>query len=72
MAMTNPTVESLLRHAECRYTLVVKTAKRARQLVAGDQPLITTKETKPVSIAIEEINRGLISYSRDEEDEEEQ
>ena len=52
----------LLRHAECRYTLVVKTAKRARQLVAGDQPLITTKETKPVSIAIEEINRGLIDH----------
>lgn len=62
MAMTNPTVESLLNHAECRYTLVVKTAKRARQLVGGDQPLITTKESKPVSIAIDEINRGLIDH----------
>ena len=68
MAMTNPTVESLLRHAECRYTLVVKTAKRARQLVAGDQPLITTKETKPVSIAIEEINRGLIDHTVPQDD----
>ena len=68
MAMTNPTVESLLNHDECRYTLVVKTAKRARELVAGDAPLINTKETKPVSIAIEEINRGLIDHTVPQDD----
>ena len=62
MAMTNHTVDSLLNHAECRYTLVVKMAKRARELVAGDPALINTKETKPVSIAIDEINRGLIDH----------
>lgn len=68
MAMTNPTVDSLLNHAECRYTLVVKTAKRARELVGGDAPLITTKETKPVSIAIEEIDRGLIDHTVPQDD----
>ena len=68
MAMTNPTVDSLLNHAECRYTLVVKTAKRARELVAGDPALINTKETKPVSIAIEEINRGLIDHTVPQDD----
>ena len=68
MAMTNPTVDSLLNHAECRYTLVVKTAKRARELVAGDAPLINTKETKPVSIAIEDINRGLIDHTVPQDD----
>ena len=31
-------------------------------------PLIDTKETKPLTIAIEEINRGLITYSREEEE----
>ena len=62
MAMTNPTVDSLLNHAECRYTLVVMTAKRARQILGGDPALINTKETKPVSIAIDEINRGLIDH----------
>ena len=62
MAMTNPSVISLLKHAECRYTLVVKVAKRARQLVGGAQPLIETKETKPLSIAVNEINRGLIDH----------
>ena len=51
-----------MKHAECRYTLVVKVAKRARQLVGGAQPLIETKETKPLSIAVDEINRGLIDH----------
>ena len=64
MAMTNPTILQLLQKAGCRYTLVVEVSKRARQLVGGAQPLIDTKETKPVSIAIDEVNRGLISYER--------
>ena len=38
--------------------------KRARALVGGAQPLIDTKETKPIVIAIDEIHRGLIGYSR--------
>lgn len=62
MAMTKPSVTELLKQAECRYTLVVKVAKRARELVAGAQPYIDTKETKPVSIAVDEINRGLIDH----------
>lgn len=62
MAMTKPSVTELLTHAECHYTLVVKVSKRARQLVSGAPPYIETRETKPVSIAIEEINRGLIDH----------
>lgn len=62
MAMTHPSVTELLKQAECRYTLVVKVSKRARQLVAGAQPYIETKETKPVSIAVEEVDRGLIDH----------
>lgn len=67
MAMTNPTITELLDHAECRYTLVVKVSKRARQLVSGALPLIDTKETKAVSIAINEINRGLINHHNPQE-----
>lgn len=62
MAMTKPSVTELLKHAECRYTLVVKASKRARQLIASSPPYIDTKETKPLSIAVEEINRGLIDH----------
>ena len=62
MAMTSPSVAELLSQAECRYVLVVKVAKRARELVSGALPVIDTKETKAVSIAVTEINRGLIAH----------
>lgn len=50
---------------DCRYTLVVEASKRARQLVDGAQPLIDPKEMKPLKIAVEEVNRGLLTYERD-------
>ena len=66
MSMTNPNLLQLLEKADCRYTLVVEVSKRARQLIEGVPALIDTKdkENMPVSIAIDEVNRGLISYDR--------
>ena len=69
MSMTNPNILQLLEKADCRYTLVVEVSKRARQLVDGIQPLIDAKdkENMPVSIAVDEVNRGLITYERSPE-----
>ena len=69
--MIDPPIGELLEKVDCRYTLAVEAAKRARELIGGSMPLIETKETKSLSIAIEENNRGLISYSREEEEPEE-
>lgn len=69
--MTEPPIGELLEKVDCRYTLAVEASKRAREIIGGALPLIDTKETKPLSIAIEEINRRLITYSRSEETEEE-
>ena len=68
--MIDPPIGELLSKVDCRYTLAVEASKRAREIIAGNMPLYETKETKPLSIAIEEINRGLISYSREENEEE--
>lgn len=65
--MIEPPIGELLKKVDCRYTLAVEASKRARELIGGAMPLIDTKEIKPLSIAIEEINRGLISYTREEE-----
>ena len=43
-----------------RYSIVMATSKRARQLIAGEEPLVATRKTKPLSIAIEELNKGKI------------
>ena len=37
-----------------RYSIVMATSKRARQLIAGEEPLVSTKNaTKPLSVAVE-------------------
>ncbi|NLB90977.1 MAG: DNA-directed RNA polymerase subunit omega, partial [Clostridiales bacterium] len=44
---------SLSEKVGCRYTLVVETSKRARQLLAGALSLIDTINMKPLRIAEE-------------------
>ena len=44
-----------------RYSIVMATSKRARQIIDGEMPLVNTKEgEKPLSIAIDELNSGKI------------
>lgn len=69
-SIVEPNVLELLEHAESRYTLVVEASKRGRQIVAGSQPLIDAKDMKPLKIAVEEINRDLITYDKAATDEE--
>ena len=64
MSIVEPTIVELNEKVDCRYTLVVEASKRARQLVAGGQPLLDRKDMKPLKLAVEEINRGLITYAR--------
>ena len=70
MAIVNPTIVELSEKVDSRSTLVVEASKRARQLVDGAQPLVDPKDMKPLKIAIEEINRGLLTYERDPEEQE--
>lgn len=49
-----------------RYSIVMATSKRARQIIRGEDPLIATRQTKPLSIAIEELNKGEIKIMPDE------
>lgn len=53
-----------------RYSIVMATSKRARQIIAGDEPLTYNKEGKPLSVAIDELNQGMIKILNDEEEEE--
>ncbi|MBU5293357.1 DNA-directed RNA polymerase subunit omega [Anaerosalibacter bizertensis] len=62
--MLYPSINEITKKADSRYTLVMLAAKRARQLVDGNEPYIDTESTKPVSIAIEEIVEDKISYKR--------
>ena len=60
--LIKPTLESLMTKVDSKYTLVTLAAKRARQLTDGDEPLVDVDTTKVVSIVMEEIDQGKITY----------
>jgi DNA-directed RNA polymerase subunit omega len=74
--ITNPPIDELLEATDSKYSLVIYAAKRARQINAyysqlGEGlleyvgPLVETHvQEKPLSIALREINDGLLTSSR--------
>lgn len=54
-----------------RYSIVMATSKRARQIIAGDEELVDGRGKKPLSVAVEELSQGKVKIvSEDEENEE--
>ena len=54
---------------QSRYSIVLATAKRARQIIAGAEPLIDNpKCNKPLSIAVEELYRGEVKIQSEDEE----
>ena len=75
--ITNPPIDELLAATDSKYSLVIYAAKRARQINAyysqlGEGlleyvgPLVetTNPQEKPLSIALREINTGMLSYEK--------
>lgn len=55
-----------------RYSIVLATAKRARQLIDGSEPLVKGKYPKPLSIAIEELSTSAIKIDSEDNNESEE
>ena len=54
------------------YSIVMATAKRAREIIDGSMPLVDAKMgEKPLSIAIDEMNQGKMTIIAQDEEEEE-
>ena len=51
-----------------RYSIVMATSKRARQIIGGEEPLIYSAGKKPLSIAVEELNQSKIKITGVEEE----
>ncbi|MCR5269004.1 MAG: DNA-directed RNA polymerase subunit omega [Lachnospiraceae bacterium] len=51
-----------------RYSIVMATSKRARQLIDGaPTPIENAEDKKPLSVAVEEVNKGIIKIVGDDE-----
>lgn len=74
IGITAPPIDNLLKKVSSKYALVIFAAKRARQINSyyhqSDEgvfdfagPLLTPKDNeKPLSIALREIDRGLLEH----------
>lgn len=49
-----------------RYSIVIATAKRARQIIDGDKALVPGDSKKPLSLAVEEINQAKVKILHDD------
>lgn len=62
--MSYPSIDSLVKKVDNKYTLVTLAAMRARELNDGAAPLVKGAEgKKTVSIALQEIDDGKITYA---------
>jgi DNA-directed RNA polymerase subunit omega len=57
-----PSADQLEERVDSRYTLVVLAAKRAKQLREGAPKLLDTPSTNPLTIALEEIAAGKVTF----------
>ena len=54
---------------QSRYSIVIATAKRARQIIAGEEPMIAKAyNKKPLSIAVEELYEQKVKILPEDED----
>lgn len=51
---------------QSRYSIVIATAKRARQLIAGEEAEVRIKSKKPLSIAIDELYKSKVKIVSDD------
>jgi DNA-directed RNA polymerase subunit omega len=60
--MINPSVVDLLEKTKDRYSLVILTSKRARQIIDGSSPKIAINSKKSLTIAINEVDQNAVEY----------
>ncbi len=68
--IVKPTVSELLKKVEDnRYSLVIMTAKRARQIANGSEAKTKVKERSVVSLAANEIAEGAVTKLNEDSEE---
>ena len=61
-SMISPSVVDLLEKTKDRYSLVILTSKRARQIIDGSNAKISINSKKSLTIAINEVDQNALEY----------
>ncbi|MBQ8326963.1 MAG: DNA-directed RNA polymerase subunit omega [Lachnospiraceae bacterium] len=79
--MIHPSYTEIMKEVNCdvvpgeqpvvnsRYSIVMATSKRARQIIDGNDSYIDDKSKKPLSAAVQELYEGKIKIINEEEQE---
>ena len=66
--VNNDVEEGETKVVNSRYSIVMATAKRAREIIDGSMPLVNMKgNEKPLSVAIDELNQAKIKVDGEED-----
>lgn len=52
---------------QSRYSIVIAAAKRARQIIGGEDPMVITHGKKPLSVAVEELYESKVKIVSEED-----
>lgn len=63
--MARITVEDCLERVDNRFALVLLVAKRAKQLLKGDDSTVSVKDNKYIVTALREVAAGNVYYETD-------
>lgn len=69
--INNEAEESEQPVVQSRYSIVIATAKRARQIIDGSEPMVNAAGKKPLSIAVEEFYKGKVQIVGSDGDDDE-
>jgi DNA-directed RNA polymerase subunit omega len=67
MPLNIPPLNQLMQKVDSKYTLIVLAAKRARALISKDAEMINENQSNPVSIALNDITQGKVTWKRTKE-----
>lgn len=62
--MIYPAITDLMEKFESKYSLVIATAKRAREIYQGSGTFVECKSNKPVTIAVNEIAEDKVKFKK--------
>ena len=63
--LVEPPVTEILKKVDDRYSLIIMTSKRARQIAAGAKKLTEAEDKSPVTLAVDEIFEGSVYEIKD-------
>lgn len=62
--MIKPSLDQLTDKVDSKYTLVVLSARRGREIQGGQPKQVDSRSNKPVTIALEELVAGKLFFER--------